>query len=73
MSDQNKQSEEKPKKLDLKHFDITMLVDMYANAKAKKDQKEMRRINYELTQRGKSIRKYSSTIKGLMMSRMDIE
>lgn len=74
MSDQNQQlspqAEQKPQKLDLKYFDIAMLVDMYARAKKIGDQKKMRRINYEMAQRGKTIRKYSSTIKA-HLSRMD--
>jgi hypothetical protein len=72
MSDQN-QVEEKQQKIGLRHFDNSLLLQLYARAKLNDDSKTQRRINYEFQQRGKSIRKYSSQVKGLMNSMKDPE
>lgn len=75
MSDSKKTKviQEKPRKLDLKFFTKSMLLDMYAQAKASKDVKQQRRINYELKQRGTSVRRSSSTIKAAVNQRMSVE
>lgn len=72
-SKQKKVIQEKPKKLDLKYFNVSMLLDMYASAKANKDIQQQRRINYELKQRGKSVRRSSSTIKAAVNQRINVQ
>lgn len=60
--------ERKPAKVDLKYLETSLLLSMYARAKIKEDKQTMRRITYEFGQRKKSIRRYSSQIKGLVNS-----
>ena len=72
-SKQKKVIQDKPKKLDLKFFNVSMLLDMYASAKANKDVQQQRRINYELKQRGKSVRRSSSTIKAAVNQRINVQ